>query len=252
MVFNAYSKYYNLLYKNKDYNSEVEYVDTLLKKFGNNKINSIIDIGCGTGSHDLIFAELGYDISGIDQSKAMLDIAEQRKGNLKNISFIQENADTFSLDKKFDSVISLFHVMSYLTDTDLLLKTFKNVHTHLHSGGLFIFDFWYGPAVLSEKPDQRIKKMENNSVLVYRTVNPMLKSEINVVDVNYEVLVIDKKSKKVDILKEKHSMRYFFLPEIKLMLSCIGFDVLIELDWMQKDKAPNIDSWNACVVARKK
>jgi ubiquinone/menaquinone biosynthesis C-methylase UbiE len=41
----------------------------------------VLDIGCGTGNHLLLFYRLGLDVTGIDASPYMLDIAKSRLGN---------------------------------------------------------------------------------------------------------------------------------------------------------------------------
>ena len=72
--FYEYAKYYDLLYREKDYLKETSYVENLLKKFRNN-IGSILELGCGTGKHAMILAKSGYTVNGIDLSNNMIDEA---------------------------------------------------------------------------------------------------------------------------------------------------------------------------------
>jgi len=65
---NLYSKYYNLLYKDKNYQEEYNYIRELIKQHRNNIIKNILDIGCGTGKHLKFFKEDGYTVSGVDVS----------------------------------------------------------------------------------------------------------------------------------------------------------------------------------------
>ena len=55
-----------------------------------------------------------------------------------------------NLNKEFDNIISLFHVVSYLTSNYDIKNLFLNANKHLKKGGLFIFDIWYSPAVLNK------------------------------------------------------------------------------------------------------
>ena len=41
---------------------------------------------------------------------------------------------------------------------------FKTAAKHLKQNGVFIFDFWYGPGVLTDPPALRQKRLENNEM----------------------------------------------------------------------------------------
>ena len=71
---------------------------------------------------------------------------------------------------------------------------FETAFTHLVRSGLFIFDFWYGPAVLAQRPEVRVKHLEDEIIEVTRTADPTLHLNENVVDVNYSVVVKAPKS----------------------------------------------------------
>ena len=74
----------------------------------------------------------------------------------------------YSIDKKFDAVISLFHVASYMIKNEQLVAMFKTAAKHLNPGGIFIFDFWYGPGVITTPPTIRLIRLENEEVNVLR------------------------------------------------------------------------------------
>ena len=78
-----YSRYYDLIYQNKDYFSEVEYIESLIKK-DSIEIKTILDLGCGTGRHDELLCDKGYVVHGVDISEEMLKIAETRRKNNEN------------------------------------------------------------------------------------------------------------------------------------------------------------------------
>ena len=108
-----YSKYYDLLYTDKDYDGEVEYVHNLITENSNDS-QTILDMGCGTGIHADLLTNKGYKVHGIDLSEDMLKIANQKiEGREGRLKFTHSNIQDLSLNKKFDVVVSLFHVMSY-------------------------------------------------------------------------------------------------------------------------------------------
>jgi predicted TPR repeat methyltransferase len=76
-----YAQFYDMLYKDKDYESESNYIISLIKKY-NPEANSILDLGCGTGRHAELFSNKGFIVLGVDQSKYMLNEAMNRKNNI--------------------------------------------------------------------------------------------------------------------------------------------------------------------------
>ena len=115
-VFQDYALYYNAFYYDKDYVAEAKQVDILLRKYGEN-ISDIINYGCGTGKHDIELSKRGYHCTGIDISAHMIDMARanSREEGIK-IDFSTADIRTYIPIKKYDAVISLFHVMNYLSE----------------------------------------------------------------------------------------------------------------------------------------
>ncbi len=246
-IFNAYARYYDLFYKDKPYAAEASYIGDLIRKYRPGA-KSILNLGCGTGRHDVLFEKMGYSVCGVDLSDTMLVEAYKRAIPGK-LEFFKGDVRTIDLHKKFDVVLSLFHVMSYQTQDDDILAAFRTAEKHLVQGGVFIFDFWHGPGVLNDPPAVRVKRLEDEAVRIVRITEPVMKKDKNVVDVNYQIMALDKRSGQWSELYESHSVRYFFLPEIKDYLLNTGFSLKDAYEWMS-DKQPSL-SWYGLVIAKK-
>lgn len=247
MIFGNYAKYYNLLYKDKNYQTEVDYIDALIKKYSSNKVRTILDLGCGTGNHALHFTKKGYQIYGIDLSAEMIKVATSK--NIPNAQFQVGNVVDFNLKKKFDVVLSLFDVLCYQTSNQALEQTFKNIKKHLKKDGLFIFDCWYGPAVLTDKPTNREKILEDKEIKVTRWAKPVLHPNKNIVDVNFDLLIEDKKTGKQEKVQETHQVRYLFQPEIELLLEKYNLKLLHNEEFLTK-KEPCFNTWKVCWIIK--
>ena len=70
-IFNDYAKYYNLIYADKEYDKEVDYILSLIDKNSDSN-TSLLDVGCGTGRHALEFYNKNYSVTGIDISEQMI------------------------------------------------------------------------------------------------------------------------------------------------------------------------------------
>jgi SAM-dependent methyltransferase len=243
-----YSKYYNLLYKNKDYNEEFQYVLNAINEHSVSHVNSILDIGCGTGKHLSFFKKNGFTVFGIDSSEYMLK--EARKHLYQEENLLCSRASEFKFNKKFDAIISLFHVMSYQTQNDELEEVFTNISNHLTIGGLFLFDFWYGPAVLSDLPVIRIKRLEDEDIKITRITEPVIHYNENIVDVHYQLFIEQNETTRLEKLTEMHKMRYFFLPEIAYFLKKTGFLLIDSCQWMSKNPLSS-KSWYGFIIAKK-
>ena len=221
--FDRYSQYYDLLYGDKDYKLESEYIYKHISSTKNPK--SILELGCGSGRHAEYFSKKDVEIFGIDMSNSMIKIAKNKKIN--NFIPILGDISNFSLNKKFDSIISLFHVISYLNDDESLLKCFKLAYDHLNIDGYFIFDFWYTPNIKFQIPEIRIKRKENRLISVVRIAEPEIIKENNLIKVNFDIYILDKITKRISNIKETHPMRHFEIDELKNIAKSVGFDFVL-------------------------
>ena len=210
-----------------------------------------MELGSGTGKHAKLLAEAGYPVHGIERSPEMLARAaasakEYPMGaRTDRLDFTQEDIRTVRLGKHFDAVVALFHVMSYQTTNEDVRAAFETARRHLNKGGIFIFDVWYGPAVLTKRPETRIKRVKDEKTEITRLAEPVLHPNENLVAVNYHVFVRDLASKTVAELKETHAMRYFFKPEIELWSSVTGFTPKHAAEWFTEQPISTA-TWGAC------
>lgn len=248
-VFQDYAYYYNAFYQDKDYRAEAGQIDALLKRYGGS-MQRIVNYGCGTGRHDIELVRLGYQCAGIDQSTFMIDAAKKNAKNAgMNIDFSVADIRKYEPEERYDAVISLFHVMSYQNRNEDIMGAFQAARKALNQGGLFLFDVWYGPGVLSDKPAVRIKEVEEERYKLIRIARPVMYDKTNTVDVCYEVLVIDKESEQTRAISEVHSMRYFFRPELEYYLEKSGFRLADNLDCTTLGET-DYDSWTSYFVAK--
>lgn len=247
-TFGDYAYYYNLFYQDKDYAREACDVNVLLEQYKTIGKNIII-YGCGTGKHDRELSKLGYKCHGIDMSEAMVDIAKQaaKEGGFE-IEYEVADIRKYEPTKKYDAVVSLFHVMSYQNSNEDILAAFISARKALDKGGLFLFDAWYGPGVLTDRPVVRIKEVEDDRYKLIRHSRPTMHANTNIVDVEFEIIVIDKETTESKIISEVHHMRYFFEPEMRFYLEQAGFKLLANVDCNTLKKA-DYNSWTNYYVA---
>ena len=174
MVFEKYAQYYDLLYQDKDYQKETKYILSLLKKYHLDS-EKILEFGSGSGIHGRLLAKAGLEVSGVERSQQMIDLglsSKQAKDQNTSFSCTQGDCTRTLLGDDFDSVISLFHVLSYQTSNKEVLAVLKNAHRQLKPGGIFIFDYWFAPAVWNIGPTLRVKRVSNQQLAITRIAEP--------------------------------------------------------------------------------
>lgn len=259
LPFDLYTRYYDLLYRDKDYAGEAAYVAALIRRRLPGA-RRILELGCGTGGHAEHLARLGFEVHGVDLSDSMLARAQARRAALPpelagRLSFATGDARQLRVaeaESGFDAVISLFHVMSYQASNADLVAAYDTAHHHLAPGGVFLFDYWYGPAVLSQRPEVRVRRLAGEGLEVMRVAEPVMHWARNVCDVNYTLLARETAAATGGAsapwreLRETHPMRYLFQPELALVEG-LRWQAPHDHAWLS-DQPPSADSWAAVRV----
>lgn len=252
-VFDNYGEYYDLLYLDKDYEKECDFLESIFKKYSPIPVKSVFDGGCGTGGHAIPLAKRGYEVVGVDASEVMIGKALEKvkKAGLK-IDFYVADLRSLDLDRKFDAAICMFAVIGYFTTNHEVAKVMGNVRRMLKEGGLFIFDVWNGLAVLRLMPEVRVKVMEGGEppgMRVIRWVHPELDAFNHLCKDHYH-LIVTKENKIVDEVIETHTVRYFFPQEISHYLEESGFEVIEICPFLDLSSKLDEMVWNMTCIAK--
>jgi SAM-dependent methyltransferase len=261
-IFDAYAAYYDLLYQDKDYKAECDFLEQIFARYAQAPIRTILDLGCGTGGHALLLGRQGYEVVGVDCSEKMLAAARVKaasaleRSNLvlseANVVPMFQPGDIRNLDlgHTFDAVIAMFAVISYQTTNEDLLAAFRTARRHLRPGGLFVFDAWFGPAVLTERPTDRVKIVEVNGRRIIRFASPVMDVTAHTVQVRYKVLQLSK-GQVVDEVDETHLVRFLFPQEVAYYLQEAGLELTKLCPFLALDRELTLRDWNMTVVARR-
>lgn len=131
-----------LLEKYRENNYIIETDDDVTKANLQQEQNSILDLGCGTGTLTELFARQGYDMIGIDNAQEMLQIAmDKREASGLDILYLLQDMREFELYGTVGAVISVCDSVNYLLEEEDVVRTFRLVNNYLYPKGIFIFDF---------------------------------------------------------------------------------------------------------------
>ncbi len=138
--YNIFASFYDGLTENVDYKVRSEYISDFF--LANGIIGgTILDLACGTCSMSAEIAKKGFNIVGIDSSREMLMLAENKLSS-KGVkhSLINAKMQDFALSEGVEGCICCLDSINHITDYNDVIRTLKNVYDSLTDGGIFIFD----------------------------------------------------------------------------------------------------------------
>lgn len=209
--------------------------------------NLVLDLGCGTGTLTEMLAAAGYDMIGIDNSEAMLELAMNKRDEAGHETlYLLQDMREIELFSTVGTVISVCDSLNYILDEDELLQVFRLVHNYLFPGGIFIFDFNTVYKYAQVIGDTTIA--ENREECSFIWENYYYPEEaVN----EYEVTVFVKE--KEDIYRkfsETHYQKGYTVEEMKTLVEKAGFSVKEVLD-ADTRKIPTAESERVYIVAGK-
>lgn len=95
---------------------------------------SLLDVGCGTGAHLLLFRELGLDVSGVDPSEPMLERARAKLGNSADLKVARAEDLPFD-DDSFD-IVTLITSLEFAHPSKALSEAFRVAKSRVFVGVL--------------------------------------------------------------------------------------------------------------------
>ncbi len=228
----------------------VEYTFKLLKKF-RFRPRRILDLCCGTGTAAVMFAEQGYDVTGLDGSREMLAVAKKKAMKKKvKIELLHERLPDFEIRerknhlRRFDLITCYFDSLNYILKEDELRGAFRSVAKHLRPGGLFIFDMNTARALQFLWGDKTYAGIKPGIAWIWES---LYYNRAHQADLRATCFV--KKGKQWETFEEIHSEKAYSNSAIKEGLHSAHFEILAFYDCF-KFRKPDKRSNRIAVVAR--
>jgi SAM-dependent methyltransferase len=140
--YTAAARVYDLFYRDKDYQGEVEEVVRIVEA-RRPGARSVLDVGCGTGAHLAWLAQRYEQAAGVEPSARMI---EQATISRPGLLVYPGDMRTFRLRERFDVVTCLFSAIGYMTTEPDLQAAIRNMAAHLTNGGVLVVEGWVEPA----------------------------------------------------------------------------------------------------------
>ena len=215
------ARLYDLQHKN--YMDDLQFYTTLYQETG----GPVLELMAGTGRLSLPLAEMGADVTALDYSQDMLELAE-KKARSKNITVHLVRADcrTFNLNKTFKLIFIPFNSISHIHEQEALAALFSRVSEHIAENGRFVIDLFVPDFKILLRPDNQrypvasFDDQEKGRVYITETNKYDPATQINHIKWYYEI------DGKKDSRILENNMRMFFPEEMKMLINCNGFKIV--------------------------
>jgi hypothetical protein len=179
----------------------------------------------------------------------MLTIAREKSGNGKKPIFIPGDVQTTYLPRQFNAMIMMFTVFGYMVGKADLQFLAGSVKHHLPPGGLFVADFWYGPAVNAQGFRINHSEMEVPGGKIIRESFPLPTVHGPFVDLTLRIKEMYPNRSQEYV--EHHTLRYFSNLDLDLFFEKAGLEKVHLSGWPEVEQEPSEQTWNVVIVGRR-
>ncbi|MGQ9598173.1 MAG: SAM-dependent methyltransferase [Anaerolineae bacterium] len=204
----------------------------LIEQFAARCGSPILEMACGTGRVLIPLARQGYEVTGVDVSPAMLEVARRRiaaEGLTEHVNLVQQDMRELVLDRRFNLVFVAVNSFMHLLTLEDQLRTLVRIRQHLNPNGLLLLDLF--------NPDlSRLLSFQGQVILDKVMIDPetghrLLKFRSERVDLGRQIIdvtyLVDELDGEGRIRRTlfPFSIRYLFAGELELLLRSAEFHI---------------------------
>jgi SAM-dependent methyltransferase len=218
-------KYYDIWYE--DRTEDVGFYQQIAERTG----GPVLECMCGTGRILIPLALQGYEISGFDQSYAMLDQLTSKLDKLdealqENIRVGHGDVRNFTCGKKYKLVIIPFNSFQHLLETEEQEAALRNVAEHLRADGQFVLSL-FNPRL--DRPEGLVRhegtRTMRNGEVISRFSSQTFDQGRQRTTIHY-FLDISRQDRELRRVTASFTLRYMFEREVQELMSRCGLEVV--------------------------
>ena len=219
-----------------------------LQSLGFQPVN-ILDVACGEGSFAVAMTKLGYQVTGVDQSQTMIDLACERAArDGVEVRFMVEDMRNLPFKEEFDLVTCFFDSMNYLLTIRDLQDAIRGAYSALRPSGLFIFDIntVYGLAVDWMRERTYIQNEADDFIEVHRH-----EFDYENLVATVEITIFQQRGDLWERIDETHRERGYPVADLQFLLNETGFEIEDRFGNLSKRTEIQTTSPRAWFIAKK-
>ena len=223
MIYDLLAPFYDSINAEIDYKAWADFIEKIFQKEMKTRPELVLDLACGTGKMTLELAARNYDMTGVDLSPEMLDIARglaEERGH--DVLWLCQDMREFELYGTVDAAVCCLDSINHLTEYDDLVECLSLVHNYLIPDGIFVFDINGKYKFENIYADNTYTMEEDGALCIWEnSYDP----ESNLCDF-YITLFNEDKSGKYDRFDDIQTERMYTISEIKSALKETGMEFI--------------------------
>lgn len=168
---------------------------------------SFLDLTCGVGRHALTLAGRGHDVTAVDYSQHLLDIAAAKDGT-QSVRFVQSDLRDFDVGRTVDCAYSMWDAYVYLSQPKDMQAFASRCHAAVRPDGALVLDsrnYWASPPGASLTH----RRWEVGQYAVERIARKETFLDDRVHETIYTIIITDKGSGNVSTVVDQELVRVF-------------------------------------------
>lgn len=223
-AYEAFAAVYDIFMDEVDYEGWLRHILAVWERYGNGPLESVIDLGCGTGGAAVPLATRGLDVTGVDISPEMLAEADHKaRQSGAALRLVCQDMAALDLGVQAGCILSLCDSLNYLMEDGQLERVFARVAAHLEPGGLFLFDMNTEYKFRETLGDNIFASAEEDAAYIWENRYDA-EAKINEYDVSF--FIEDEESGLYERVREYHYERAYSMDEVMHALEKAGLALL--------------------------
>ena len=131
--------FYPVLFPDELFEQAQEEMEKILDLI-DHPVCSVLDLCCGPGRFAGLLAREGYQVTGVDRTPFLLDIAKREFADTVDVEWVLSDMREFVRQESYDLVLNLYTSFGYFKDPAEDLLVLKNIAQCLRPGGSFVIE----------------------------------------------------------------------------------------------------------------
>jgi 2-polyprenyl-3-methyl-5-hydroxy-6-metoxy-1,4-benzoquinol methylase len=210
-------------------------------------IHTALDAGCGSGFHSILLAQLGVDVTGVDVSSRMLQLAQQHARTYA-VDVRTHQGSFGDLDTlfplSFDAVLVMGNSLAHLLRAAEMERAIRNFASLLRPNGVLVLQVLNYDRILAVREKRLSEKRSGSTMYVrsYEYYDDLIK---------FTILAREQKAEGIEEKTQTITLRPVLQNEITALLRREGFDALTTYGGINQSVYDPAQSRDLVIVANR-